>query len=129
LGGLEPEACDSLVLDGFGSGTNFTAIQDWIGEWAGALPYYLQMAASLYWQHQDPSVAQRELCFQAVTRFQALWDDLTDLEHRALRYSEGLHLLNKNQSAICDSLKRHGLLRSDGKLFNRAFSEFVRGQQ
>jgi hypothetical protein len=129
LGGLEPEACGRLVQDGFGSGTDITAIQDWIEEWAGALPYYLQMAASLCWQNQDLEAVQKEFSFQAMLRFQALWDDLTDLEHHALRYAAGLQSLSKPQSAICDSLQRHGLLRSDGKLFNRAFNEFLRGQR
>jgi hypothetical protein len=132
LGGLEPEAYRRLMHDGFGLegaglGTEITAIQDWIEEWAGALPYYLQMAASLCWQNQDLEVVQKEFSFQAMSRFQELWDDLIELEHHALRYAAGLHLLSQPQAAICDSLQRHGLLRSDGKLFSRAFGEFLRG--
>jgi hypothetical protein len=132
LGSLESEACFKLLQDGFGSenissGININVVQDLIAEWAGTLPFYFQMAASLYWQYEEQEAVQKEFSMQAMKWFQELWDDLNDLEHHALRYAAGLQTLSRPQSAICDSLQRHGLLRSDGKPCSCTFSEFARG--
>jgi hypothetical protein len=134
LGRLEPEACGALVQDGWAQAEvatdqDWTDFQKWMREWGGSLPYYLQMAAFMRWQHDDVETAGREFMFQATPRFQELWDDLTELEHHALRYAVGVNSLSRPQPAIQDSLQRHGLLRSNGKLFSRAFGEFLRGQR
>lgn len=133
LGNLEPEACFRLLQNGSGSenipsGMNINVFQDWVTEYAGTLPFYFQMAASLYWQHEELETVQKEFSTQVTKWFQELWEDLHELEHHALRYAAGLQIPSRPQSAICDSLQRHGLLRSDGRLFSKSFGEFVRGR-
>jgi hypothetical protein len=101
----------------------------WIDDLAGGLPFYTQMAAALLWQHGDREQARTEFIFQATPRFRELWDDLTALERHALRDAAGVSGLAAPNSAITDTLQRHGLLRSDGCLFSSAFAEFVREQR
>ncbi len=101
----------------------------WIDELAGGLPYYVQMAASLWWQYRDDEQAKKEFIFQATPRFQELWKDLTEVERHALRYAAGVPGLAVPSAGIIDILKRHGLLRQDGGLFSSAFAEFIKKQR
>ncbi|HAC62265.1 MAG TPA: hypothetical protein DCF68_01695 [Cyanothece sp. UBA12306] len=122
LGGLEEEAWHNLVENGFND--DFAPLS-WIDELSGGLPYYVQMAASLWWQYRDDEQAKKEFIFQATPRFEELWRDLTEVERHALRYAAGVSGLGVPSSAIIDILKRHGLLRQNGGLFSSAFAEFI----
>lgn len=125
IGALEAEAWHSLVENGF----NNVAPLSWIDELAGGLPYYVQMAASLWWQYKDNEQAKKEFIFQATPRFQELWKDLTEREHHALRYYAGVKGLAVPSAEIIDNLKRHGLLRREGDLFSTVFAEFINNQR
>ncbi len=99
LGALETEAWHNLVENGF---NNDFAPLSWIDELAGGLPYYVQMAASLWWQYGDDEQAKKEFIFQATPRFQELWQDLTEVERYALRYYAGVAGLAVPSAAIID---------------------------
>ena len=126
LGPLEEKAWHNLVEDGF---NNDVAPLSWIDELAGGLPYYVQMAASLWWQYRDDEQAKKEFIFQATPRFQELWKDLTEIERHALRYAADVSGLTVPNRAIIDILKRHGLLRQEGGLFSSVFAEFIKNQR
>ena len=126
LGALETEAWHNLVENGF---NNDFAPFSWIDELAGGLPYYVQMAASLWWQYRDNEQAKKEFIFQATPRFQELWKDLTEVERHGLRYYAGVKGLAVPSAAIIDILKRHGLLRQEGGLFSSAFAEFIKKER
>ncbi|MDJ0582845.1 serine protease [Crocosphaera sp.] len=123
LGALEKKAWHKLVEDGFNK--DFAPLS-WIDELAGGLPYYVQMAASLWWQYRDDEQAKKEFIFQATPRFQELWKDLTEVERHALRYAAGVSGLAVPNIAIIDMLKRHGLLRQEGGLFSSVFADFIK---
>ncbi|MGK7938719.1 MAG: trypsin-like peptidase domain-containing protein [Crocosphaera sp.] len=126
LGALEVEAWHNLVENGF---NHDVAPLSWIDELAGGLPYYVQMAASLWWQYRDNERATKEFIFQATPRFQELWKDLTEVERHALRYHAEVPGLGVPSAAIIDILKRHGLLRQEGGLFSSAFAECIKNQR
>ncbi|MEL4894128.1 trypsin-like peptidase domain-containing protein [Crocosphaera sp. Alani8] len=104
LGALEEEAWHNLVENGFNSDI---APLSWIDELAGGLPYYVQMAASLWWQYGDDEQAKKEFIFQATPRFEELWQDLTEVERHALRYAAGVSGLAVPSAAIIDTLNLH----------------------
>lgn len=122
IGALETEAWQSLVKQGFSDEASLL----WIDDLAGGLPYYVQMAAAMLWQHQDCKEARREFIFQAKPRFTKLWVDLTEVERYGLRYYAGIPGLAIPKPGIIDNLQRHGLLRQDGRLFSSAFVEFLK---
>ncbi len=131
LGALEEEAWQQLVRDGFSQGGNTEALPEilqWIDDLAGGLPFYTQMAASLLWQYGDRTQAQSEFIFQATPRFRDLWNDLTQSEQQILTNVVNGVSASLQSPAVVDTLKRHGVLRSDGRLFSSAFAEFVREQ-
>ena len=132
LGALEEDAWHQLVTDGFsqgGKGEALPEILQWIDDLAGGLPFYTQMAASLLWQYGDRTQAQSEFIFQATPRFRDLWNDLTQSEQQILTNVVNGVSASLQSPAVVDTLKRHGVLRSDGRLFSSAFAEFVRQQR
>jgi hypothetical protein len=132
LGALEEEAWQQLVRDGFSQGGKTEALPEilqWIDDLAGGLPFYTQMAASLLWQYGDRTQAQSEFIFQATPRFRDLWNDLTQSEQQILTNVVNGVSASLQSPAVVDTLKRHGVLRSDGRLFSSAFAEFVREQR
>ena len=100
---------------------------DWIDELTGGLPFYVKMAASMFWQYGDYEEARTKFIYQATPRFKELWDDLTPWERQIIKNASGK--ISTQSDAVVDSLKHHGLLRSDGGLFSSAFAEFVRNQR
>lgn len=131
LGALDREFWHNLVKDGFIQSGEMDVVPDrlidWIDELAGGLPFYVKMAASMFWQYGDYEEARTKFIYQATPRFEELWDDLTASERQIMKNAGGKILTQSN--AVVDSLKRHGLLRSDGGLFSSAFAEFVRNQR
>jgi hypothetical protein len=131
LGALEEESWHGLVKDGFIQSGEMDVVPDklidWIDELTGGLPFYVKMAASMFWQYGDYEQAQTEFIYQATPRFEELWADLTASERQIMKNASGK--ISTQSDAVVDSLKRHGLLRSDGGLFSSAFAEFVRNQR
>ena len=131
LGALDRESWHSLVKDGFIQSGEVDVVtdklMDWIDELAGGFPFYVKMAASMFWQYGDYEQARTEFIYQATPHFQELWADLTASERQILKNAAGEISIQSN--AVVDSLKRHGLLRSNGGLFSSAFAEFVRNQR
>ncbi|NEP01120.1 MAG: serine protease [Symploca sp. SIO2E9] len=128
LGALEEEAWHSLVLNGFRDNVGVQGTLSWIDDLAGGLPFYVQMAAAMLWQYGDCEQARKEFIFQATPRFQELWKDLKEIERHALRHAAGVSGVATPNSAIIDTLQRHGLLRQDGNLFSSAFAKFIKGE-
>jgi Trypsin-like peptidase domain len=131
LGALEEESWHNLVKDGFIQSGEMDVVPYqllyWIDELTGGLPFYVKMAASMFWQYGDYEKAKTEFIYQATPRFEELWADLTASERQIMKNAGGKISIQSN--AIVDSLKRHGLLRLDGGLFSSAFAEFVRNQR
>jgi Trypsin-like peptidase domain len=131
LGALEQESWHNLVKDGFIQSGEMDVVPhrliDWIDELAGGLPFYVKMAASMFWQYGDYEQAQTEFIYQATPRFEELWSDLTASECQIMKNAAGNISIQSN--AVVYDLKRHGLLRSNGELFSSAFAEFVRNQR
>ena len=131
LGALEQEFWHNLVMDGFIQSGEMDVVSDrlidWIDELAGGLPFYVKMAASMFWQYGDYEEARTKFIDQATPRFEELWADLTASERQIMKNAAGKISIQSN--ALVYSLKRHGLLRSNGELFSSAFAEFVRNQR
>ena len=131
LGALEQEFWHNLVKDGFIQSGEMDVVSDrlidWIDELAGGLPFYVKMAASMFWQYGDYEKARTEFIYQATPRFEELWADLTTSERQIMKNAAGKISIQSN--AVVDSLKRQGLLRSNGGLFSSAFADFVRNQR
>jgi hypothetical protein len=132
LGGLEREAWEKLVRDGF-AGSNVSAeTLDWIDELAGGLPLYVQMAAALLWQESgDLTRAEAAFRIQAEPRLRELWQGLSGLEQGVVQQLEDGDSPEEmlRQRAVVDQLQRYGVIRADGGLFSRVFAELVRGQK
>lgn len=133
LGALEEDSWHSLVQNGFNPPQppfeRGELRLDWIDNLAGGLPFYVQMAAAMLWQYGDFEQARKEFVFQGTPRFRELWKDLTESERQALRYAAGISGLAMPSSGMIDMLQRHGLLRSDGRLFSSAFAKFITSHQ
>jgi hypothetical protein len=131
LGALEEESWHDLVKDEFIKTGKMDVVPDrlidWIDELTGGLPFYVKMAASMFWQYGDYEEARTKFIYQATPRFEELWADLTASERQIMKNAGGKILTQSN--AVVGSLKHHGLLRSDGGLFSSAFAEFVRNQR
>jgi hypothetical protein len=132
LGALEEESWHDLVKDGFIQSGEMDVVPDrlidWIDELTGGLPFYVKMAASMFWQYGDYEQAQTEFIYQATPRFEELWADLTASERQIMKNAGGETSIQSNP-VVVDDLQRQGLLRSDGRLFSSAFAEFVRNQR
>jgi hypothetical protein len=131
-GALEEEYWHDLVKDGFIQSGEMDVVPDrlidWIDELTGGLPFYVKMAASMFWQYGDYEQAQTEFIYQATPRFEELWADLTASERQIMKNAGGETSIQSNP-VVVDDLERQGLLRSDGRLFSSAFAEFVRNQR
>ena len=131
LGALEEESWHDLVKDGFIQSGEMDVVPYqliyWIDELTGGLPFYVKMAASMFWQYGDYEEARTKFIYQAAPRFEELWADLTAAERQIMKNAAGQ--ISTQSNAVVDSLRRHGLLRSDGGLFSSAFAEFVRNQR
>jgi transcriptional regulator with XRE-family HTH domain len=124
LGGLEQDAWQKLVLDGF-SGLKVSAeILDWIDELAGALPLYVQMAAALLWQESgDTMRAKAAFRRQAEPRLRELWQSLSETEQGVAQQ------LGDSDQTVVEHLQRHGVIQAEGRLFSHVFAELVRRQK
>jgi hypothetical protein len=132
LGALEEEAWQQLVTDGFsqgGKGEALPEILQWIDDLAGGLPFYTQMAASLLWQYGDRTQAKSEFIFQASDHFRNLWHNLKPPERQILKNIVNDVSGSLQSTAVVDTLKRHGVLAFDGRLFSSAFIDFVQSQR
>ncbi|HSF74517.1 MAG TPA: serine protease [Microcoleus sp.] len=131
LGALEEKSWHDLVKYGFiQSGESDVVPYQliyWIDELTGGLPFYVKMAASMFWQYGDYEEARTKFIYQATPRFEELWADLTAAERQIMKNASGK--ISTQSDAVVDSLKRHGLLRSNGGLFSSAFADFVRNQR
>jgi transcriptional regulator with XRE-family HTH domain len=124
LGGLDREAWQKLVRDGFAGSKVSETTLDWIDELAGSLPLYVQMAAALLWQESgDLMRAEAAFRMQAEPRLRELWQGLSEMEQCVLQQ------LGDGDHAVVEQLQRYGVVQSDGKLFSQIFSELVRGQK
>jgi hypothetical protein len=133
MGALEAEVWRTLIQRRFAesSAELRPGALDLIDELAGGLPFYTQMAASIIWESDDPDdhkAAREEFVFQATPNFSILWEDLNPQERHAMRHAAGLPGLVAPPRAVTAVLQRHGILRTDGRLFSSAFVDFVRGQ-
>ena len=123
LGGLELEAWQKLVRDGFAGSKVSEETLGWIDRLAGGLPLYVQMAAALLWREGDLTWVEAEFKFQAEPRLRELWQGLSEAERDVVRQ------LGDGDRAVVEQLQRYGVIRADGGLFSRVFAELVRGQK
>jgi hypothetical protein len=121
LGGLEPDAWKQLVFDGFAGSNVSAATLGWIDELAGGFPVYVQMAAALLWQEGDRTRAEAAFKIQAEPRLREMWQNLSEAEQRTLQQ------LENGDRVLIEQLQRYGVIRTDGKLFSRVFTELLRG--
>jgi hypothetical protein len=131
FGALEKESWHDLVKDGFIQSGEMDVVPDqlidWIDELTGGLPFYVKMAASMFWQYGDYEEARTKFIYQATPHFEELWADLTASARQIIKNVSGK--ISTQSDPVVDSLKHHGVLRSDGGLFSSAFAEFVRNQR
>jgi transcriptional regulator with XRE-family HTH domain len=126
LGGLEREAWQKLVQDGFAVPNVSEATLDWIYEFAGSLPLYVQMMAALLWQEGgDRTRAEAAFRIQAEPRLRELWQGLSEAERRVVQQMGD----GDEDRAVIKQLQRYGVIRVDGESFSRVFAELVRGQR
>lgn len=130
LGALLESEWRALVRGGFDRIGTIPSEADMrlIDDLAGGLPYYVQMAATLLWQHRDHQSTRKAFNLQATERFRELWTSLPAQEQSALHLAAeaGGHIIPPQ---ILDGLVRMGLLRPEGRLFSSAFAAFVRQQR
>src|SRR4028118_1437173 len=116
LGALEEESWHDLVKDEFIKSGKMDVVPDrlidWIDGLAGGLPFYVKIAASMFWQYRDYEEGRTKFIYQATPRFKELWADLTASERQIIKNAAGKISIQSN--AVVDSLKRQGLLRADG---------------
>lgn len=131
LGAMPREEWIFLVRQGFERAKVDIASADieLIDELAGGLPFYVQMAAMLLWQHRNHETVRRDFQFQTRERFMELWGDLTAMEQRALRHHGGASRQIDVSREVQQDLERFGLIRPSGGLFSAAFAAFVREQR
>ncbi len=131
LGGLEREAWQKLVRDGFAGSKVSATTLDWIDEFAGGLPLYVQMAAALLWQESgDLMRAEAAFRIQSEPRLRELWQGLSEAERRVVQpLGDGDSPEERLRQRAVKQLERYGVIRADGRLFSRVFSELVRGQK
>jgi len=131
LGAMPRAEWTSLVRQGFQRAQVDIANADieLIDELAGGLPYYVQMAALLLWQHRSHDIVRRDFQLQTWERFTELWGGLSAMEQRALRHQSGASLGIDVSREVTQSLVRFGLIRSSGGVFSSAFGAFVREQR
>ena len=124
LDGLEREAWQNLVRDGFAGSKVSEETLNWIDDLAGGLPLYVQMAAALFWQEEgDLMRAEAAFRMQAELRLRELWQGLSETERRVVQQA------GDGEGTMVEQLRRFGVIRADGGLFSRVFAELVRGQK
>ena len=131
LGAFATGEWHALVRDGFtGSGVDLReADLVLLDELAGGLPFYVQLAAQLLWRHGDHPRTRTEFVLQAEPFFAKLWRDLSEQERHALSHAVGQPRLAAPVANIRERLQRHGILRSDGRLFSSALAEWLKDGQ
>lgn len=131
LGAMPREEWNLLVRQGFerAKADITSADIELIDELAGGLPFYVQMAAMLLWQHRNHDTVRREFQFQTRERFMELWSGLSTMEQRALRHQGGASREIDVSREVQQDLERFGLIRPSGGLFSAAFAAFVREQR
>lgn len=130
LGALSDHEWQKLIHEGFARNGEHVSEQDLalIYDLAGGLPYYTQMAGALLWQHRDHTQTRAAFVHQARARFTELWNHLKENERQALRHIAGRQTGAAPNANLRASLQRYGLLRADGELFSRAFTNFMQGK-
>jgi transcriptional regulator with XRE-family HTH domain len=124
LGGLEQDAWQRMVRDGFAGSKVSEEIIHLIDELAGGFPLYVQMAAALLWQELgDIMHAEEAFRMQAEPRLRRLWQSLSEAEQGVLQQ------LGDGDRAVMKLLQRYGVIQAEGRLFSRVFAELVRGQK
>ncbi len=124
LGGLELEAWKSLMKSGDLAGDEM----QWVNKFAGCLPFYAQMAASIIWQYGSLELAQKQFWKQAQPRFEEIWKNLQHPERQVIKeitHEKQIDSLLKMNYETFESLKLYGLMNADGRLFCSAFCTFV----
>jgi transcriptional regulator with XRE-family HTH domain len=121
LGALDFEDWQRLVQDGLVGSPVDEVILNWIGELAGGWPFYVQMAAALFWQERDLKRAEAAWKMQAEPRLKELWQNLTEAEQGVVqqRYD--------GDNTLSEKLQRHGVMRTDSSLFSREFITLGQG--
>lgn len=130
LGALLHEEWTALVRNRFSQHGGHVTDRDltFIDELSGGLPFYVQMAASLLWQHRAHEKTRTEFRLQSADRFRELWHSLTAPEQHALRYGSGTPGRAAPAPAVVEDMIRYGVLRADGGVFSSIFADVVRAQ-
>jgi hypothetical protein len=119
LGLLEESDWRKLVQDGFIESKLSGDKLDWIDEWTGGWPFYMQMAAALLWQDNDIILVQETFRLQVELRFRELWQDLSKAEQKVASQ------LYDSEHTLLQKLQRYGIFRANGRLFSRDFEALV----
>lgn len=128
LGAFAREEWRELVVSRYqqSSASPSDADLDLVDELSGGLPFYVQMAGSLLWQHRAHKEVRAAFAIQSEATFTRLWGKLTLAEQLALRRASGVS--GASEKSVIHTLTRYGLLRADGSIFSSAFAAFVRGR-
>jgi hypothetical protein len=116
LGALEQGDWKKLVQDGFAGSEVDIMTLDWIDKLAGGWPFYVQMAAALLWQMEDPVLAETAFKMQAEQRLRELWQNLSEIEQGLVQQ------LGDAEPTLLEKLQRYGIIHVDGRLFNDEFA-------
>ncbi|NJK82019.1 MAG: ATP-binding protein [Chloroflexaceae bacterium] len=129
LAALDTADWQQLVQDGFAKAGETVTTTDlaWIDALAGGLPFYVQLAVSMLWQHGDHAPAQAAFEAQATPHCADLWRRLRPDEQRALQHAVGMTGRATPQPALVHRLQEYGLLRADGRPFSSVFAAYIRG--
>ncbi|MEM9219053.1 MAG: hypothetical protein AAGD25_32560 [Cyanobacteria bacterium P01_F01_bin.150] len=125
LGVMEAEEWQRLVKDEFETQVSDDAL-GWIDRLAGRCPLFVQMAASLLWQHGDLKRAEAKFRDEAEKHFQTWWDSLNIHERAAL------HAIVKHQipiPSITERLQRYGLVTIEKDCFRSTLANWVQERQ
>jgi transcriptional regulator with XRE-family HTH domain len=122
LGGLEQDAWQKLIRDGFAGSEVSKATMDRIEALAGGLPFYVQMASALLWQEGDLRQAEEAFRIQVKPRLRELWQNLSENEQNALQQS-----INEDKATV-ENLQRYGVIQDEDRLFSIVFTELVQGK-
>jgi hypothetical protein len=130
LGAMPREEWSALVRRGFERARIELAEGDLrlIDEIAGGWPHYVQLAATLLWQHRSHAVVNREFRLHARERFVELWSHLSPAEQSVLRRESGLSSAMVTSREAHQDLVRMGVIRASGGVFSTAFAGFIREQ-
>jgi serine/threonine-protein kinase len=137
------EADVSAFLSGTGeaAGVDFTPVREEIESLAGRFPYFLQVAASLFYEHarredvtgsaEQIAAVRRDFRVRTELHFEDIWSRLPEQERDALAWMavgatpDAREALGFNQAL--PSLERRGYA-VEGRIFSQSFTEYVRRQ-